>query len=405
MKKRNSFLFMLSLTIFATSTSYGAPKKKNKRYFTSISIPSFSSLNPFGGSEQKEVVLNSDQSQKPRKKKKQKSGMSAKLSTKLSGMGSTIMGAPSAMMHSRIAKTLFAVGPNSIKYVSSKKGKQQIKSALKYGIPVAALAVCGSRVKYLADRQQQSLQELRNQLPQQGQQMGHQQLANEIGQLIQNNAAAIGQVQISVNNASTTDQVHNLNDRVDQLRQDVKRANNQLNKFEHGLNNIQRRVNQSATIGQFGEFRTALTQVNNNLANEVRNAFKLSGKQKNGFNSGTVENEFKRALGSGEEVCWSGESIIVQNAINGKIWHLPNKVHFDRVVKWHADDGIYYCAKFDIEDEALVGENSRFRTAPPLLEQWADKKSLIKKDLASGFGVDQSKVIVVGRDTAEDRWL
>ena len=277
MKKHNSFLFMLSLTILAIPTLYGGTKKKSKGY--SLTTPSLSSLNPFGGSPQKEVVLDSDQKQKPRKKEKQKSSVVAKAP----GMGFSLMGAPSRMAK-RVVQGIRSIGPNTLNYVSSEKGKQQIKSALKtglyYGFPVVAFV---GGFKLFADRQQQSFQALRDQFTQQEQQLQQLQLQNpvadelqqlreqfaqqaqqmqqqnqqihqqvvvrsevladgldQINQGVQANGAAIEQVQNGVNVAATANQVNDLGTRVDNMSVPLRRTTANLGQLHQFLQEQQR---------------------------------------------------------------------------------------------------------------------------------------------------------------------
>ncbi len=259
---------MLSLTLLATPTLYGA----------SLSMPSLSSLNPFGGTQKKEkVVLASDQNQKShKKKKKQKSSLVAKAFGISSTMGYAIMGAPSALMHSRMtkrlargikstAKDVLAIGPNTIKYASSKKGKQKIKSALKtglyYGIPVMAFA---GGLKCYADQQHilQRFQE-ENQMLHQRAAERDAQLSNGIAQVdqrVQDNTAIIVQVRTNLSEVThrvvaSAAQVENLGASVDRLRNGMATSGQ--------LNILQKRFDNN--VGALQQTQQALQQTQQNL--------------------------------------------------------------------------------------------------------------------------------------------
>ena len=412
MKKRSSLFFMLSLTIFATSTLYGAPKKKSKGYLSSFSMPSLSSLNPFEGSSKQQVVLNSDQNQKPRKKKKQKSGVASKLSTKLSGMGSALMGAPCAMVHSRMAKRLaknvtsagkdvFAVGPNTIKYVSSKKGKQQIKSALKtglyYGIPVVG---CIGGFKFLADRQQQSLLELRDQLAQQNQQNQQvQQLQQENQRLHQEGRA--GDEQLRNDIAQVNHDVQNVSGDVQQVSQRTQDTYTSLRRVEASLDPLQRRTNQTATgaqiidlHGTMGQMRLDIVASLNQVCTSLNQKAALRGITQADWDDANIEQNFKNFCDTGKIGMLSDPASDLR-----KCDYLSKYEEVNRVVLVNGREGKpYLCVSFNISKEGWMGGTVE--------EEWVGKKEAFKSDIKDMFVMpNETHVVLVARDQKTKNWF
>jgi len=276
-------------------------------------------------------------------------------------------------MQSRMAQRL-------ANYVSSEKGKQQIKSALKnglyYGIPVAGFA---GGVKYTKDQF--------SQLDQRIQQQQNQQLIDDIAQVRQdgqNNAAAIEQVDT----------------KVDQTSERIQDTYTSLRRVEAALDPLQRRINQTATGGQVIDLHGTLGQMRRDIATSL-NQFGTSLNQKAalrgiaqvGWDDANIEQNFKRFCDTGKTGMLSDQAVDLR-----KCSYLSNYEVVNRAVLVNGKDGKpYLCVSLDISKENWGGT---------IEDEWADKKTTFKRDIKDMFVMpDGTHVVLVARDQKTKNWL